>query len=345
MAGADRTTPDPLSLLRTLESEPWRFGLFEALRRIESAHPDRPRLGESRRPGDDPIRLAQEPALDFPPSALAALRFGAQGAPGRLVQSVLGMLGPNGALPIHLTEYAWERQNKHRDPTFARFLDTFHHRMLSFFYRAWADAEPTVNFDRPETDRFAGCVASLFGLGMDSLRDRDAMPDLSKLWFAGRFALQTRPAEGLEAILCTLFDVPAQVHEFIGEWLYLPESAYCLLGADPQTGTLGSSVTIGARVWAAHQKFRIVLGPMRLDDYERLLPGGDELVRLAAVVRNYVGEELNWDVNLVLAGAEVPAPRLGEQGRLGWTTWLGAWDAEQDADDLKLAPLARFGLA
>ena len=65
---------------------------------------------------------------------------------------------------------------------------------------------------------------------------------------------------------------------------------------------------------------------MRLVDYERLLPGGDDLVRLQAVVRNYVGDEMSWDANLVLAGTEVPRITLGCQGRLGWTTWLGTPD-------------------
>lgn len=341
MAGADRATPDPVSLFGAIEDEPWNFGLFEALRLIECAHPDRPRLGESRRPVDDPVRLAQEPSLDFAPAALAALRFGAQGAPGRLAQNVFGLLGPNGPLPLSLTEYAWERLNRHRDPTLNRFLDVFHHRMLSLFYRAWADAEPTVNFDRPDADTFGTYVASLFGLGMESLRDRDAMPDLAKLHFAGRFALHTRPSEGLEAILGALFRVPAAVREFIGEWLHLPESDWCLLGRDPVTGTLGVSATIGARVWAVHQKFRLVLGPMSLEDYERLLPGGEDLVRLHAVVRNYVGDELTWDLNLVLVGSEVPRIELGRQGRLGWTTWLGDWNKNRDAGDLKLAPQAR----
>ena len=37
-------------------------------------------------------------------------------------------------------------------------------------------SRPTVSFDRPEEDRFAAYVGALIGLGMDSLRERDAMP-------------------------------------------------------------------------------------------------------------------------------------------------------------------------
>ena len=55
-------------------------------------------------------------------------------------------------------------------------------------------------------------------------------------------------------------------------------------------------------------------------------------------VRNYVGFEFDWEVQLVLARDEVPGLRLGREGRLGWTTWLGARPAPTDADDLVLAP-------
>jgi type VI secretion system protein ImpH len=100
---------------------------------------------------------------------------------------------------------------------------------------------------------------------------------------------------------------------------------------------LGLTAVIGERVWDCQHKFRIIMGPLSLVDYERLLPGGDSLERLAAIVRNYIGDELQWDLNLVLKKAEVPPLQLGVQGRLGWTTWLMERHLDKDADDLKLA--------
>ena len=43
----------------------------------------------------------------------------------------------------------------------------------------------------------------------------------------------------------------------------------------------------------------------------------------------------------MLARDEVPGIRLGREGQLGWTTWLGARRAATDADDLILAPERR----
>jgi type VI secretion system protein ImpH len=64
----------------------------------------------------------------------------------------------------------------------------------------------------------------------------------------------------------------------------------------------------------------------------------DRIKRLVALVRNYIGDELAWDVNLVLDRNEVPALRLDGQGRLGWTTWLGERLEKKDADDLVFDP-------
>ena len=80
------------------------------------------------------------------------------------------------------------------------------------------------------------------------------------------------------------------------------------------------------------------MGPMELDRFRDFLPGQPSLERLRDWVRNYVGFEFDWDVQLVLAHDEVPGILLGREGQLGWTTWLGTRRAATDADDLTLAP-------
>src|SRR3954447_6533983 len=73
-------TPDQsgetADLLRPLAAAPERFDLFAALRLLEAAHPDRPRLGEARRARDEPVRLSQPPHLHFPPAQIAGFRAG-----------------------------------------------------------------------------------------------------------------------------------------------------------------------------------------------------------------------------------------------------------------------------
>ncbi len=261
-----------------------------------------------------------------------------EGHPGRLATYFFGMFGPSGALPLHLTEYARERVRNVGDLTLVRFVDLFHHRMLSLYYRAWAQAQPTVGFDRPSADRFAAFIASLFGLGQPALRDRDGLSDLVKLHFSGRLALQTRPAEGLRAIIADYFKLPVEIEQFFPEWVRLPRQSLCMLGQSAATGTLGSTASVGELFHVYHHKFRIRIGPMTFADFKRLLPDGRSLSRLMPLVRNYIGDELSWDVVLILLKAEVPDLKLGEAGLLGWTSWLGTRRADSDASDLVLEP-------
>lgn len=339
MAGEDRAASDALAFLQTLEQKPYRYQFYEALRRLECLYRDEPRFGKAPRLANDPVRLAQEPSLAFAPSSLAAFDPGGDGHPPRLSVLLFGLFGPNGPLPLHLTEYARGRLRNAGDPTFSRFADLFHHRLLCLFYRAWADAQPTVSFDRPGRDRFAYWVGSLFGMGMASLRDRDAMPDLAKLHHAGLLSSQTRNAAGLRGMLESFFDLPVEVEQFVGRWVELPEEFRLKLGHSPETGSLGRTATIGARIWDRQQKFRLLVGPLRLPDYERMLPGGESLCKLVSVVRSYAGDEWIWDANLVLCREDVPPLKLGGPARLGLTTWLNEEQRHRDVADLFLNPI------
>jgi type VI secretion system protein ImpH len=340
MAGENGATQGRLDVIDALEREPWAFDLFQALRRLEAEHADRPRLGKSRRPGDDAIRLAQEPSLAFAPSAIAAFQR-TPDLPPRLSVYVLGLLGPNGPLPLHLTEYARSRARTYGDAALARFLDIFHHRLLSLFYRAWGSSRPTVHFDRPASDRFGIWIASTFGQGGPAFAGRDEVPDLAKRHFAGHLSLQSRNASGLEAIVQDFFGVPARVESFRGTWLDIPADALWRLGAAGGIGLLGVSTSVGTRVWDRAQSFRLALGPLSLAEYERFLPGSPATTRLKMLVRNFVGDELDWDVNLILARNHVPPFPLGGTLRLGATTWLSGGVPDADPADLVMSPADR----
>ena len=338
MAGESRTTADRLRLYRALQEDPYRFGFFAALRRIEATNPDKPKIGTSVKPADDPVRLGQEPSMAFAPSTLAS--FEIRGSlPPRLDVLFFGLFGPNGPLPLHLTEYARERIRNVGDDTFARFADLFHHRMLCFFYRAWAESRPVTHLDRPAQDRFSRRLGSLLGIGIDQIRDRDAVPDYAKLHFAGHMSTHTHHAEGLLAILRSYFHIPIRMQQYVGTWFRIPYESRLRLGESLQTGALGVTTSVGERVWECQSKFRLSVGPVSMVDYQRMLPGGISLLRLLALVRNYLGDEFDWDVQLILHRSEVQPACLGTFGQLGWTTWLAGPLPQMDPDELYLNPM------
>jgi type VI secretion system protein ImpH len=314
------TAPDPTELLAPLSAEPVRFTLFAALRLLEQAYPDRPRLGEARKAGDDPVRLGQGPTLAFAPSDVSTFE---SGQPARLEQYSFGVFGPNGALPVHLTEQAYEWRRHREDSTLVDFLNVFQHRLISLFYRAWANADPATSLDRPDTDRFVTYIGALAGLAPESARNRDSVRDYAKLHRAGLFAPQVRSAEGLQQILADYFKLPVEVRQFVGDWMDVPTEAYCRLGGGESVAALGQTATLGASSWQCQHKFEIVLGPLTRAVFNDFLPGSRGVQELYDLVRLYTNDEWTWQLRLVLADVEVPGVWLGGQAQLGWTTWLG----------------------
>ena len=324
--------------LRSAEKDFLDYEFLPLVRLIECANPDKPRIGTSRRCQDDPVRFSHEPHLQFEASTITAFKQGVGTNPSRMTSRFLGLFGPNGPMPLHLTEYAFKREHQHRDTTMRAFADVFHHRILSLFYRAAITGEPAFSFDRPEQDRYSIYTGALAGFGPTEFRHRDDLPDVVKYHFAGRLALQTRGADGLLAILSCYFNLPVELEEFIGEWLYLPKKQVTALNGFRNAGLLGVGAALGGRVWSSDTKFRVAFGPLSLRDYEGLLPDGISMPRLLSAVRAYCGDELEWDVALVLKRNQVPTTRLGQYGKLGWTTWLSPKKQGGPVRDLNLRP-------
>lgn len=354
MAHPDRSASLALTL-RLLE-RPYAFDFFQLARRIDAAMgTGGPGLGESTRPSQDPVRFGQTPSMAFESATVRGFEPGGAGRTPRVQVAFMGLLGANGPLPLHVTEYARDRERDAKDQTLRRFFDIFHHRAVSLFYRAWAVNRPTAQRDKVAqrgglADRFGYQVACLAGLGLESVRQRDAVPDHAKWHFSGRLANQTRPPESIEAIVQDDFGIPCRVEEFVGTWMDLPKDAKLRLGRDPQNARLGVSAIVGNRYWDCQQKFRLRLGPMRRDEYERFLPGATGFARLAGWVRQHIGFELVWEARLVLDKRDATGTRLGRLGdglgsdsgvdgagaRLGWTSWIMSRPLSKNPDQLTL---------
>ena len=323
MAGPNRQQAHPVSLLDDLAGSPEHYTLFGALRRIEQEHRDRPRLGESRKVADDPVRISQRPHLYFAGADIAS--FGAEdGRVPRIEQHGFGVFGPNGALPLHLTEVAYSREHQADDPAFSDFVNAFQHRFASLFYRAWSGSDPCTAFDRVEQDDFRLYIGALMGIGPPAARDRDSVLDYAKLARVGLFASQCRSAESLEQILIEYFELPVQLVQFVGSWLNISSEARCRLGIEPQHATLGMGATLGSTTWQCQSRFEVALGPLGISQFVNFLPGARGLTQLKALVRLYTNEEWSWQVRLLLEPGQIPPMRLGEGGWLGWTSWLGS---------------------
>lgn len=326
-----------------LQEEPWRFDFYAALRRIERSFPDRARIGDAAARREEYLALGEPAFMEFPASTIAEAGSDAQGRL-RLLVKFLGLLGPQGALPLATTEESLHWQLE-RDDAFPRFLDIFNHRFLQLFYRAWADSRPAAQHDRPDLDRFAAYIGSMIGLGSKPYQRRDAVPDPEKLAHAGLLGAQAKSASRLRSFLSGLFEAEVEVEQFVGMRLVFDPADRTRLGHGHCT--LGGDALVGASVYSVEDKFRVCIVARDMEQFRRFLPEGDLCEPLADAVFFYLGEQFEWDVELALPVGEVKPVTLGGFGNLGWTSWMAPnWDAAEGAlrRDARFHPAERMRL-
>lgn len=348
-AKSGRTDP---SVAEELFEEGYRFDFFEAVRVLERLYPHRKAIGSDALPVEEVVRLHTRLSLAFPPSMIHEVTEPENGAkPVDMTVAFMGLTGPLGVLPRHYTELLLERVRK-RDHTLQDFLDLFNHRLISLFYRAWEKYRFPITYERAianhaHDDAFSLNLFDLISMGTKGLRGKLEIGDEALLFYAGLLAQHPHSASALAGILQDFFEIPVRVIQFVGQWLTLSPGNRTHLGGEANNA-LGINAVAGNRVWDQQARFRLLLGPLTFAEFHRFLPASRLFRPLVQFTRFIVGQEFDFDIQLVLKAEEVPACRLGEQGerapRLGWTTWLKTKEFTRDADDATFSgALTRVG--
>jgi len=327
------------AISRLLFDQPYEFGFFQAVRmlelmRIETDHEAAGRhlIGFDGSPQKEAVRFKSVTALYFPGAEIIQLNQSEVlsedfALPPDMHISFMGLFGPNGVLPDHYTALIIDRVRE-RDYALRDFLDLFNHRLVSLFYRSWKKYHLPIQVESArllgsKQDDFTSALKSLVGVGTKGLVQRQNICDELWTYYAGHFAHKPRSASALTSILEEVFAVPVQVNQYQGHWIALQPEQQTRMGG--QFCSLGVDSIAGSRVWDVGSHFRLVLGPLAYQDFDRFLIGSEDWYRLGEVVRMYVGPELSFEVQLILKKEEVPACQMGSsdlfQPRLGLNTW------------------------
>lgn len=316
MATADRPPPQHLTYLASAGETVGRSGLFPIVRGAEARAHGLPRVGHSKRPSQDVVQLAHVPSLGFQDSTLEEIKIDKGRA--KVSGYWLGLTGPMGPLPTHLTEFSVYERRYAKSQPFSDFLDLISGRMLQLFYRCWAESQPAAHADRPDADRFADYLAALTGAG-EGVREDTVFPLRARLHYAGMF-VGRRSATAIEDALSHLLGVPARIMEFQARWRDIEVEDQSRPGA--AFANLGSDLVIGKRVRVASDAFRVVIRAKTLKQFESLLPSGHLFAIAAEALGSFAPKHLEWDLMLEIDEKIAPAAKLDGRSRLGWTGWL-----------------------
>lgn len=317
MATAPRPPAQHLTFLQGAAESARKWGLFPLLRRLEALAPELPRIGRAKLPAQNIVDLTQSPGLGFAPATLE--RFEVRHGRAAVSGHWLGLVGPMGALPIHLTEYAHYEARYAKQRPFGRFLDLLSGRMLQFFYRAWADSQPAAVLDRGEDDRFGLYLARLTG-AEETVDAASAFPPRARLHYAALFASR-RSAIGIEDALSHLLRQPVRLLEYQPRWQTIATDDRSTLGG--RYCTLGVDAIAGGRIRTVTDAFRLVIRAGSLRDYESLLPRGRRFAIAAEALDAFAPGHLEWDIAVEIGGKDAVPARLDGRTSLGWTSWVG----------------------
>jgi type VI secretion system protein ImpH len=221
------------------------------------------------------------------------------------------------------------------------FLDLISHRMVAAFAAAGAKYRPQRAADtgvlasgRQKGDRIAEVLLSLTGYATPHLADRLSAGASPLRHYAGFFSAHPRSVDRLEALASDWLGRPVKVEQFAGAWLAVPPEQRTRMPVGVSPGgfcQLSVDAAAGVRAWDQQARIVLKIGPLDLPYFERLLPHRPLLRELASLVRAFVGFEVGFAVNPVLARDAVPALTLsradaadaiGAGPLLGWNTWL-----------------------
>jgi type VI secretion system protein ImpH len=307
--------------LAALGAEPRRFRFDAAVRVLTRAQGT-----------DDPaaaVRFHAPAGLVHPPADIVELRQRGDALP-EVTVGLMGLTGPSGVLPRYYSEVVTQTLRA-RSTALRDFVDLLAHRFVAFFARAGAKYRPARAAETAEQggfrhDAIRRVLLALTGYGTSHLTERLAVGEEALLHYAGLFALRPRSAERLGAMVSDWLGMRVEVVEFAGAWLPLPPDQRTRLSAQGQWCRLGVDAAAGVRAWDPQARFVLRIGPLHLPEFERLLPDRPALHRLVSLVRAYVGYELGFAINPVLAARDVPPLRLDATAdpppRLGWNTWI-----------------------
>jgi type VI secretion system protein ImpH len=318
--------------LARLEAEPQRF-TFDAAVRVLTFH---------RRRADPAgaARFTSVAGSSYSAAEVTQVQADAGASAPRVTVGLIGLTGPVGVLPRYYTD-AVVADQRTRSFSLTGFLDLISHRMVAAFAAAGAKYRPhraadvgVLTAGQQRGDPVAEALLALTGYATPGLAERLLAGAASLRHYAGFFSAHPRSADRLEALASDWLGRPVKVEQFAGAWMALPldQRTRLPVGVSPGAfGQLGLDAAAGVRAWDQQARIALRIGPLDLPYFERLLPDRPLLRELVSLVRAYVGFEVGFAVNPVLARDAVPPLAMslpGEPGAasagplLGWNTWL-----------------------
>ncbi|UIF87738.1 type VI secretion system baseplate subunit TssG [Cupriavidus necator] len=318
------------------------MNLFRLCELIERSAPRRPPLGTTDSPANEVVRFRSHGALGFPAREIAAVERDSDHPerPPVIRTTFLGLYGVDARMPSYFVDEIAQRRDG-AEPL-AAFLDLFHHRIVTQFYRVGRKYRYPVGFRPGGNDDVSRFLLSLLGLGLGRAdgqapveRDVGTRKLLSMLGLASQ---RTRTAEGLAGVLQhAVPDARISVEEFHAMWVRIDT-------AEPMP--LGENCVLGRGFFDRANTVRVVITPRTREGVLALMPGHLQHREVTALLRFYLGYAAHACLEMRVDAALMPAPALNsDKVSLGYTSQLNGSGAALTVTRVQLGTWTGHGSA
>ncbi len=348
------TTDNPAAggaLLDRLVKRGFEFDFFQATWLLERYYTEGLPVGDRGPVSREPFRFRPHTSMGFPSCDVTRISYN-PGVDGgvpffRIDVTFMGLYGISTPLPVH---YAVDvlRSVEHGNvaaveagatpPTaldetgdnefgfspIRDFLDIFHHRLMSLFYRSWLKYRFDMAYGLRGHDVITHYLLWLIGLPPRCAEEVLGVSPIHMLRYAGILTTRPKSAVGLEGMLTDYWQhLAVNVEQCTGRWV-------SICGADMNrvgraNSTLGVDLTIGEEIYDLSGAFSISIGPVDWETYRSFLPDGECFAQTRSLVELYNTDPLSFTIEMKLHAGEVPEMRLSSDdlaGRLGFTSWV-----------------------
>ncbi len=285
------------------------------------------------------IRVRPELSLNFPGTDLAGIAQSAS-APGRysVTATFLGLYGASSPLPAFYTEDLLEERRNDRS-IIRDFLDVINTPIYDLLFGIWRKYQLAPQIEEERDPRTMDRLYCLLGLGSGAFRNRLENP-YHLLRYIGLATQLPRSAEGLRTLLADLLET-ADIEVIPCVERMAPVPAHQRLYLNQSGNILGENSVLGERVPDRMGQFRIRIASADGELLHRLLPDGELFEQIREMIRFYLDQPLDWDMEIILKPGEADGIILGREpwASLGWNTWLLAGPVSDEVLSVQLEAL------
>ncbi|PCE27311.1 type VI secretion protein [Paraburkholderia acidicola] len=301
------------------------MNFFRFCELVELAAPGRPPIGTTDSPANEPVRFRSRARIGFPTREIDAVEYDVDNPamPPAMRTTFLGLYGVDARMPAYFVDEV--AQNREGAEPMSAFLDLFHHRVVTQYYRVWRKYRYPAGFRSAGTDDISRYLLSFAGLGIGNPETGTAVGTRKLLSMLGLTGQKTRTVEGLAGVLQhAVPDAWIAVEEFYPVWVNVE-------GREP--AALGENCLLGRGFYDRSNSVHVVITPQTRESVLGLMPGRGNHREVMALLRFYLGYEAQAHLEMHVRAELMPAQLLNsDQVSLGYTTQLPQPGAQDRAN-------------